>query len=146
MSKKITEILPYEEWVSKLLAEPAQCNHNHQICYWNVSGRFMFREDTFFPHFGKVFAAALDPLNHKAEVKSSYSMYYFDKTGNTLDLKDDETYEWNGNKVEETFEGLIEVDCNYYTAGLVFKDWDCACKCAYEMYVRRRRNGIEEEE
>lgn len=146
MEKKLTEILPFEEWKSKLVIEPGYEAHNAQICYYNVDGRTMFTETTIFPHFGMVMASALCPEKYNANPKTHYSMTYVDQKGEYCYINDEETYEPTGNTVTENIDGLVNIDCYYYLAVLIFDDYEKACAFAYELYLRRRRFELEIDE
>jgi hypothetical protein len=146
MEKVLTEILPFEEWKSKLISEPAYSNRNHDVCYYNIDGRTMIVEDTFWPHFGLVMASAMCPDKYNADPKIHYSMTYVDPKGEYCMMNNEETYEPTGKTVTEEIEGLDKVLCYYYTAVVSFTDWDSACKFGYELYCRRRKFGLEVDE
>lgn len=146
MSKVLTEILPFEEWKEKLISRGGHQGRNYDVCFYEVDGRTMIVETTCWPHFGQVMASVLDPKNHSAEPKVSYSMTYVDAKGEYCMMNDEETYKPTGRKVTEKIEGLVAVECYYYTAVVCFDDWDLACKFGYELYCRRRKFGLEVEE
>ena len=133
-------ILPFEEWKSRLLSRGLSEQGNLQICCWQLDGKedqWMFNEYTTFPHFGQVMAAAIDPKNHKAKIKSTYLINYVDATGNAVFKFDPDTYKKTGRKPVETFKNAY-FDAVYYDYILWARDFDRACEIAYEMYRRRR--------
>jgi hypothetical protein len=146
MDTVLKEILPFEEWKSKLISESAHSHGNHDVCYWNVEGRTMIVEDVFWPHFGLVMASAMCPEKYNADPKIHYTMTYVDSNGEYCLMHDEDTYKATGKTVTEEIEGLDKVLCYYYTAVVSFTDWDSACKFAYELYCRRRKFGLEVDE
>lgn len=152
MNIKNPEILPFEEWKSRLLCQGVHTNGEHSISFWNLDGdeeQYMFREDTIMPHFGKIMAAALDPTPERekeATIHSTFCMTYLDKKARVCLKRHPDTYKETGKVVKEKFDGLLYTECYYYSWVLVFDDYDKACMAAYEMYKRRRENPDVEEE
>ena len=137
---KNKEVLPFEEWKSRLLARGLQDSNNCQISAWELEGdpeQWMFNEYTHFPHFGQVMAEALDPAHHHYEITSNYMFGYVDPEGNPIFGVDPDTYKETGKKPKEKFEGA-SFDVLYYDWVIWMKDFDKACEVAYEMYRRRR--------
>ncbi len=146
MNTALTDILPFNEWKEKIVIEPSYQNHNAEVCFLNVEGRTMMVETTCFPHFGLVMAAAMCPDKYNADPKTNYSMTYVDEKGEYCIMNDEDTYAPTGRTVTEVIDGLTAVSCYYYTAIVNFSDYDKACLFAYELYLRRRRNGLEVDE